>query len=202
MKQTIYINNQRIQLDAAQLIQAGGEGMVFDMGKTAVKLYHSPTKLHEKKLMQLLNFKLPQNVLSPSQLVFNKKNQLIGFQMPKLPTGSQPLKQLSNPGFWKKNGIQTEAVAALLHKIWQTLTHLHQNKIIVGDLNDTNLFFTHAPTLAAAPSWVDVDSYQFGPFPCPVAMASNPIRRARCNRPPNFRYVLQFTQGLGVSPER
>ena len=88
MKRTIYINNQRIRLDASQLIQTGGEGMVFDMGDTAVKLYHIPTKQHQNKLTHLLNLQLPTGVLGPCHMVHNSKKQFIGFQMPKLPGGS------------------------------------------------------------------------------------------------------------------
>ena len=50
MTHTIYIQNQRYQLDAADLIQSGGEGMVFGLGNTAVKLYHQPTAAQQNKL--------------------------------------------------------------------------------------------------------------------------------------------------------
>lgn len=49
-QQTITINRQSITLDPAQLIQSGGEGMVFGVGDTAVKLYHQPQPGHIAKL--------------------------------------------------------------------------------------------------------------------------------------------------------
>ena len=177
MKQIVEINGKRIKLDAAQLIQAGGEGMVFDMGDTAVKLYHQPTNQHRAKLAHLFQQQWPSGVLGPTGPVHNRSHQILGFQMPKLPVGSQPFKQLANPVFRKKNNIQTQSVLTLLTKIHQTLTTLHQSQLIVGDLNDTNLFFTPAPNQSQGlapftPAWLDVDSFQIAHFPCPVAMQS------------------------------
>ncbi|MEZ4594495.1 MAG: hypothetical protein R3D55_25625 [Chloroflexota bacterium] len=50
MSETIYIQNQRYQPDAADLIQSGGEGMVFGLAILAVKLYHQPNFDHQTKL--------------------------------------------------------------------------------------------------------------------------------------------------------
>ncbi|MCP5098994.1 MAG: hypothetical protein GY943_25865, partial [Chloroflexi bacterium] len=78
--QKIVITGKTIKLDPAQLIQSGGEGMVFDMGNTAVKLYHQPTKQHRAKLTYLLkpgaSIVWPDCVLGPKTAVYNRKNQL------------------------------------------------------------------------------------------------------------------------------
>lgn len=179
MNRTIFLNQQPIKLDAAQLIQAGGEGMVFRWQDTAVKLYHHPTPQHQAKLAYLLGSGLAQQfptaVLAPSAPVTDGSGSLIGFQMPLLPPGSQPLKALSNPLFRQKNNIPLPAIASLLQHIHTTLTHLHQHHIIIGDLNDTNIHFTPVSPLPSphhllTPSLIDADSYQFANFPCPVAL--------------------------------
>ncbi len=176
--QKIIINNQTIKLKPSQLIQSGGEGMVFDLGQTAVKLYHHPTDQQRIKLHQLLAQakgwppSLVGNIFAPCAVVKNSKRQTIGFQMNKLPQQSHPLKKLSSTLFWRKNNVSFTAVLKLLQKIHATMIQLHQNQIIIGDLNDGNIFF--APTLANEfrDAWIDVDSYQFGSFPCPVALES------------------------------
>ncbi len=174
MNQIVFLNQQMIKLDAAQLIQAGGEGMVFRWQDTAVKLYHHPTSQHQAKLSYWFQSGLgqvvPTAVLAPCAPITNGNGELVGFQMPLLPPGSQPLKALSNPLFRQKNNIPLPTIVALLAQIHATLTHLHQHHIIIGDLNDTNIHFTPSPSHPFTPSLIDADSYQFAHFPCPVAM--------------------------------
>ena len=169
MKQTIFIHNQQITLDPSQLIQSGGEGMVFRLGDTAVKLYHQPHPQQAPKLRHLLNLSLPPNILTPCHLVHDAQGHVIGFQMPKLPDHSQPLKQLANPLCWRKNNIQTQDVIQLFQHIHHTLSLLHHDNIVIGDLNDQNIFFSPAPPLPCSPAFIDVDSFQLPRYPCPVA---------------------------------
>ncbi len=172
MSQTIYIQKQRYQLDAADLIQSGGEGTVFGLGNTAVKLYHHPTPAHQEKLRHWFaqRWQLPPDLLAPCVPVHNKNGQIIGLQMPRLPASSLPLKQLSLPNFWQQHALTTQQIVPLLQRLHQTLNRLHQLQIVVGDLNETNIFFTPPAQGASQSFWIDVDSYQFGHFPCPVAM--------------------------------
>ncbi|RMG99963.1 MAG: hypothetical protein D6706_04735 [Chloroflexi bacterium] len=174
MQHTVLLaNNTQITLDASHLIQAGGEGIIFAAGNTAIKLYHHPQKQHIKKLAYLLdealNKKLPPEVLAPCALIFNIKGKTIGFQMPRLPRGSQPIRKLTSAVFCRQHGISMSRQIMLLTRIYHTLNRLHQLGIVVGDLNDRNLFFV--PDGSPQVWWVDVDSYQFGGFPCPVATA-------------------------------
>lgn len=169
MKQIITINGKRIKLTQSQLIQAGGEGMVFRLGNTAVKIYHHPTPQHQAKIQHLLKLTshLPDKVLAPHTAVTNANNQIIGLQMPLLPLGSQPMKRLANPAWRQKNTIRASDVAALLTRVHQTIARLHQQQIIIGDLNDANIFFQPSSMI---PFFIDVDSYQIDRFPCPVAL--------------------------------
>jgi serine/threonine protein kinase len=175
MKQKIFINKQTLILHPSQLIQSGGEGMVFAIGDTAVKIYHQPQPHQAHKLRHLLNLPLPPDVLGPCALVQEEQGKIIGFQMAKLPDSSQPLKQLANPLYWQKNNIQTQAVLHLFHDIHHTLSQLHQANIIAGDLNDQNIFFSPpSPSLLSlsplpSPLWIDADSFQFAHYACPVA---------------------------------
>lgn len=172
MSNSVFINNQTFTLAPDQLIQAGGEGMVFRAGNnTAVKLYHQPTRAQIAKLDYLLKSglagRLPTAVYAPIALVHNNQRDVVGFQMRLLPSGTRPLKKLGSLQFWKKEGVEIMAVIALLQTIQQQLSQLHQQQIIVGDLNDQNLLFT---PVSITPAWVDVDSYQLGGHACPVAM--------------------------------
>lgn len=184
MTKTIIIQNQHIKLDPSQLIQSGGEGLVFKVGQTAVKLYHQPQTHHHQKLDFFFSTttQLPPQLLAPQRPVTDDQGTFIGFQMPLLPADTVPIKFLSKASFWQKNGLTTTAVLTLFRQLHTTLITLHNQGIIVGDLNDQNIFITPPPYNAATPSaqlraslspsyfLIDVDSYQFGRFPCPVAM--------------------------------
>ncbi|GAB4268374.1 MAG: hypothetical protein Kow0080_11250 [Candidatus Promineifilaceae bacterium] len=175
MTHTIYLSNHNkpLTIEPSQLIQAGGEGMVFDLGQTAVKLYHHPTPQYAAKLHHFihsgLSAAMPPHVLAPIATVTDKAGQVIGCQMAKLPAGSLSMKQLASPLFWKKSGFSLKTAVSLLRQIHTTLTHLHQHGLIIGDLNDHNLFFCHTSGQPAT-YWIDLDSAQFDTFPCPVAL--------------------------------
>jgi len=174
---TVYLNHTPIQLDPTDLIQSGGEGLVFAVGSAVIKLYHQPEPHHGDKLACFLQTgfsqRLPAPVLAPQALVTDKKGRVIGFQMARLAQGTRPLKLLSHPTFLSQEGMHLGHVLSLFQTMHQTLSQLHSQSVIVGDLNDQNIFWLNSPDFPRLPLtafWIDVDSYQFDRFPCPVAM--------------------------------
>jgi hypothetical protein len=65
-------------------------------------------------------------------------------------------------------------VIRLFREMHADLQQLHQQKVIVGDLNDHNIHLQMTTNTGGQRPvgifWIDVDSYQFGNHPCPVAM--------------------------------
>lgn len=178
MSRQIIIENDRITLSASQLIQSGGEGLVFMWGNKAVKLYHQSRKLHQDKLTDWdrhgYRMMLPANVLGPEKLAYDEDGTVIGYLMNRLPEDSKPLKQLSGIGAWKNHLLKKRDVTAVFIDTHATLTSLHQMGLIVGDLNDQNIY-SPLPRRSESASrlgihWIDVDSFQFNGHPCPVAM--------------------------------
>lgn len=168
-----FIDHVPVQLDPAEFIQSGGEGMVFGWGDRVVKLYHQADAGRAAKVGDLIGLadKLPTNVLGPHQLAWDDAGQLVGVVMARLPASSQPLKQLANLRYCLAAGLDIPHILPLLQDIHHTLNCLHGLGIVVGDLNDHNLYFDPAAGRLAS-FWIDVDSYQFGGSPCPVAMES------------------------------
>lgn len=168
---TVYLHHNPVQLDPSALIQSGGEGMIFAYSQSVIKLYHQPEQHHAAKLRYFLQAglgqRLPDSVLGPQAIVTDKQGQVLGFQMARLAEGTRPLKLLSNPGFAPKEGIRLEKILALFQDMHETLTRLHGLNLVVGDLNDQNLFWQQQPWRVF---WIDVDSYQVDRFPCLVAM--------------------------------
>lgn len=173
---TIYIQGRRLKLEAADLIQSGGEGMVFRWQGQAVKVYHQPQLQHSQKLAYWCQHELSSQLpalFGPTTLAHNKQGEVIGFVMPALPPAAFPLKQLANPHFIAHHQLTLRHATAWLQHVHATLTQLHQSGMVVGDLNDQNIFGRlPAPDGLAQTFWIDVDSYQFGGFPCPVALDS------------------------------
>jgi len=181
MTRIVNIQNRIIRLDPAQLIQSGGEGMVFKVGTTAVKLYHHPNHQQQEKLEFFLQSglanQLRPEICAPNAFVTDQQGKFLGFQMPLLPSDAVPIKYLAKAAFWRKYNLTTTAVISLFQQLHTTLSTLHALGIIIGDLNDQNIFITlqsdnsaTQPLHHLSPLLIDVDSYQFGRFPCPVAM--------------------------------
>jgi hypothetical protein len=206
----VWLNQQRVKLDPAQLIQAGGEGMVFGIGKWAIKVYHQVTAQHLAKLNAFCHSDLPRhlpaNVLAPQVGVHDNNGEMVGFAMRKMPADTTPLKQLANPNYAGKHNLDTRHIATLFSHIHADLRYLHQLGIVVGDLNDHNIHFQKQLLTGDLYGvnggrslgghgyfWLDVDSYQFSGFPCPVALESS--------LDPHLYHVPDFSQQPYFSPK-
>lgn len=174
----VYLDGQRFVLDPARLIQSGGEGMVFGVGRHALKCYHRPGPAQEAKVEYLLQPAIrqqwPANVMAPDSKIRDAQGKFAGFRMGRLPAGTYPMKKLASAQFCRKQGLDAGDVLPLLQEIHTTLATLHQAGVVVGDVNDHNIFFRDPRRPAdgqgdACTYWVDVDSFQCGPHPCPVA---------------------------------
>ena len=162
------------------LLQSGGEGAVYVQGNKAIKLYHHTNERRSAKLLAFsdLNLarRLPPNVLSPQRLLFNSQGVVDGFEMTLLPATAQAWKKLSQPLFCRRYGRHIIQELDLILELRRTLKRIHAQGVVVGDLNDHNIYFD-LPALDGAPAagadhtyWIDVDSFQFAGFPCPVAL--------------------------------
>ncbi len=180
MQDKLFINGTKLNLTAADLIQTGGEGMVFAYGTDqAIKIYHDIQETHRQKLQYIidqtaarqgLSQQLPDGVYAPQELVVDEQGEIIGFAMNRMSSTMRPFKKLSLTNYCKQHQITLPQVVNYLQQIHQTLTQLHQLGFVVGDLNDHNLFFTLDENTTPQIGWIDVDSYQIGPHPCPVAL--------------------------------
>ena len=162
----------------AQLIQSGGEGMVFRVGQTAVKLYHqAKPQANNKNSTTFFNRTHTSAIPIASTTAASDGSARQFHRLPDATACQRklfPIKFLSKAAFWRKHGLTTTAVLTLFQQLHTTISTLHNQGIIIGDLNDQNIFITPTPcdsaTLQLCYFLIDVDSYQIGRFPCPVAM--------------------------------
>lgn len=166
----ILVGTNRISLDKTQAIGSGGEGTVFRVQisgiESAVKIYEQEdlTRIQKLKAFLKKNFNLPGSVLKPKELVFNSQGNIVGFTMPLLPSGSDEFARLSNRKFRTSYGVNNRDVTTVFLDAAKILSLVHKQGLVVGDLNSLNTFFIKDKTY-----WIDVDSWQFANFSCPVA---------------------------------
>lgn len=162
----VLINNRRVNLGERDVLGVGGEAVVFKHKNTAVKIYHDPTPARAAKLLDLLKISavLPAGVIAPQQVVFDLAGQIVGFTMEMVENRLLPLSNLRNKAVRANYGSNNRQVAALFLEIHAVLEKLHAAGLVIGDFNELNVFFENV-----CPVFIDVDSYQFGPYACPVA---------------------------------
>lgn len=165
------IGNDQYVPDKNDVIGEGGEAVIFRYGKLALKIYHDPTIQRGEKLRDFFKagFDLPPNVFFPMEPVLNGKGAIIGFTMRKLNPGCDPIASLGNKAFCAKNGITTKNVIEIFSDMGKSLSTIHGQKIVVGDINGLNEIMDPNYQKSA---WIDVDSWQWGNHPCMVATES------------------------------
>jgi len=155
-----------IRLEKSHVIDVGGEATLFRKDNLAIKIYLQPTLSRARKLKDFLsrNIRFPGHVVSPMDLVFDSGGQkIIGFTMRLLPANLEPLVSLSSKKFRAQSDFSAKKVLELFLSMYPTIAAIHQNGFVIGDLNGFNELFSKKEVW-----FIDVDSYQFGPYPCPV----------------------------------
>jgi H/ACA ribonucleoprotein complex subunit 3 len=67
---------------------------------------------------------------------------------------------------FREAGISNSQVLDLFRDLYQTITELHQKRVVIGDFNDLNVLISNAKAFL-----VDADSFQFDKFLCKVFTA-------------------------------
>ena len=159
----------------------GGEGVLYcvDAPGQVAKIYH--TSKNNYKLTSGRREKLEDMIAHnpgikglcwPTHLLYNQTREFVGYLMPLAPAGAlsfqRSVMQMTKrtvceellPGWDRLDLVRTaQAVAGVVER-------LHQNNILVGDINDGN--FMVDPKNSSKVYLVDCDSYQFDGYPCPV----------------------------------
>jgi len=217
----VRVEGRLTTLRASDALGDGGEAVVFRQGDRAIKIYHGPcTARRVAKLECLVRRRsaLPDHVVAPRALVTDASGgRVVGFTMDALSDGHHALCDLAHPKRRAALGVSIAGVAAMFDDGSRSLTSLHRQGVVVGDLNDGNEMFS--PSSPTVLRFIDVDSFQVGGFPCEVSTdgflapelygpdLSHPCQTAD-GRPREFRpehdwyafAVLLFRSLTGVHP--
>ncbi len=171
----VFIDSQRFTLDNSNQIGAGGEATVFKVKLNgqwmAAKIYHKPTPQRAKKLEVFLtkSFSLDTGKIAlPLYVIYSQSGQAIGKTvlgpvMPFFTGGFEEVIKLSNKNHRATYLISSKTVAEIFLDGLESIRSIHQNGLVIGDFNDLNVLFRDFLML-----FIDVDSWQFDSFPCPV----------------------------------
>lgn len=148
---------KEIDLTRCREIAAGGEGKIFEhptAKKKVVKLYHQLRPATFAAHLELLAT-LGTEFVRPGEVLYIN-GQVAGFEMNYVNFNDYWLfNNLFNKGFCNSNGVDSNFKNGVLVQLRSSLESLHAAGIVVGDLNQYNLFVSKAGKIL----FVDVDSY-------------------------------------------
>lgn len=181
MNRTVWIDGAKVTLAPAALLGQGGEAEVYDLGDGRVLKWWKPAdhpdydglpgaqdvarrRLVEQPIkLRALPGRLPAAVVAPCgfALAGKKSQQVVGYLMPKV--SGVPLHSLGEPKWRRDNPVAGADVVAALLALHDAIAELHRAGVVIGDCNDLNVLVDGRRV-----HLIDVDSYQFGGFACPM----------------------------------
>jgi len=176
-----FVNGKKFDPDPNQKLGGGSEGEVFPFPdnpqNVCVKLFYPPDPLDKdaakiaayraQKVTAIteLKLKLPPQFITPQVPACDRRGNVLGFLMRRVPPGYAKMLKLLEPAFRTSNSIGLREIALLYALIFEDLGILHGSKLTVGDINwGSNLFRYAQGNFQLA--WVDADSWSYPGYPC------------------------------------
>jgi hypothetical protein len=177
----VWIDGERFELAPAALVGQGGEAEVYDLGDGRVVKWWKPAdhadydglpdaqaaavqRLAERPAkLRALPGRLPAAVVAPAGLALAAKRstQVVGYVMPKV--AGEPLCSYGEVRWRRAHPVAGDDVVAALLALHDAIAALHRAGVVIGDCNDLNVLVDGRRV-----HLIDVDSYQFGGFTCPM----------------------------------
>lgn len=166
------VGGKLYRVDAKDRLDGGGEGTIyaFDSGRV-LKVYHKPTLERADKLRTMVGHLVVSHtcrIMQPQETFTDADTNLIsGYVMERLGAGYEDLAQLAIKKYQNQFNVPTREIALMFLNMHDALQDIHRAGYCIGDFNDTNEKFQ-----GHSVAFMDVDSWQFGKFPGPVATES------------------------------
>lgn len=177
----VFVDGKRVALDPSALVGQGGEAEVYDLHDGRVLKWWKPPshpdydgmpeqqaaaaqRLVERPAkLRALPSHLPASVVVPCGLAFAGKQSaaVVGYVMPKI--GGEPLHSYGEPRWRREHPVDGGDVVAALLDLHDAIAALHRRGVVIGDCNDLNVLVDGRRV-----HLIDVDSYQYGGFTCPM----------------------------------
>lgn len=139
-------------------IGGGGEGKIYEhpfSNNHVIKIYHKARRPSYASHLTRL-FTLGPEFVKPEQIYYDHLGNVAGFSMAYVDFNQHWLfNNLFNKGFCNNNGIDHNFKVLVLENMRKAIEGLHAKKVIIGDLNQYNIFVSRTGNVL----FVDVDSY-------------------------------------------
>lgn len=169
--QVILENKGALTIRPYDYLATGGEGSVYRVGGTAVKIYTDPAKMVRDgipaKIKTLSSFIHPY-ISVPQGLVFSTDNRPIGFYMPY--AEGEPLSRIFTNDFRNREGFGDRDAVKLVDRMREAIRFAHDRGAILVDPNEFNWLAYLKGIDKPEPRIIDVDSWIIGKMPPTVAI--------------------------------
>ena len=164
------VNGKKVSISQKDYVTQGGEGKIFQKGRIAYKIYEDLDKMIPiGKIQELSELNIP-NIVSPLDVIYTPKKEIVGFTMNWLGDDNYALCKMFTNTFRDANGITNDHVVELVENIKRIIiTPIHENKCLMVDGNEFN--YLVKPDFVT-PLFIDVNSYQTRSFPPTAIMPS------------------------------
>jgi serine/threonine protein kinase len=183
MRKKIKVNsiaNEPLDIDLDSFVDAGGEAEIYRLPVPdyLLKLYKESllNETRKEKILDLCSryetfrafLKNEQYALPEIPAIEVSSQEIVGFAMHDM--GKLP--QITDLGYadndYKEHDgsnfrLTDNSALALIYSMYEALTRLHQSKIILGDLNPSNILYNISKK---SPVFIDIDSAQLGKYFC------------------------------------
>lgn len=154
-------------------VTSGGEGHVYRIKNTIVKLYIDPGKMvHEHipdKIRTLSAIRHPY-IITPQGMVTDQADKPIGFHMKAV--DGEPLTRLFTNSFRNQFGFTDENASKLVEGMREVVRTAHAHQAIMVDPNEMNWLAVLSGSDGPEPRAIDVDSWAIGSWPPRAVMLS------------------------------
>lgn len=172
-KKVILQGRGQVDLKDRDYIASGGEGSVYKLGSTAIKIYTDPNKMRHDDMVKkigLLSQLHHSGIAAPQNVVLDLKNNPIGYYMP-FSTGEGLAKFFTND-YRKQVKFGVKQDKQLVEGMREIIQYAHSSGALVVDPNEYAWLITNSNSKGPIPTIVDVDSWQIGQFPAKVIIPS------------------------------
>jgi len=161
-----------LTLRPADHVMTGGEGSVYRVADTVIKLYTDENKMEREGMtekIRLLSVLKNERIIAPQGLVLIGAKPA-GFYMPAAEGEALPL--FFTNDYRREKKLADKDASVLAERMRETAMYAHSKGAVMGDANEMNWFAIPNAPGGPEPRVIDVDSWAIGKWPVRAIMPS------------------------------